>query len=98
MHEQLHSVAVGDEGLVSRVDASVDDQHWGDHHHYHPQQSDLNPHAEQRQTACMRYTSPPHRSQTTFSSFEAAVLLGCAINPVFSGVIGLIGFGSVIVA
>src|SRR5262245_3505182 len=62
---------------------------------YHPQQSDLNPHAAQRQTACMRYTSPPHRSQTIFSSFEDALLLGCAIDPVVSGVMGLTGFESV---
>jgi hypothetical protein len=30
---------------------------------YHPQQSDLKPHAGQRQTACMRYISAPQRSQ-----------------------------------
>jgi hypothetical protein len=36
-------------------------------HPYHPQQSVLKPHAEQRQTACMRYISAPQRSQRTFS-------------------------------
>jgi hypothetical protein len=36
--------------------------------YHHPQQSVLNRHAGQRQTACMRNMSAPHRSQRTFSS------------------------------
>jgi hypothetical protein len=36
--------------------------------HYHPQQSVLKPQAEQRHTACMRYISALHRSQSIFSS------------------------------
>ena len=54
----------------------------------------MNPHLEQRHTACIRYTSPPQRSQKICSSFDDALLLGCEINPVFNGVMGLTGFGS----
>jgi hypothetical protein len=36
-------------------------------HHYHPQQSVLKPQAEQRHTACIRYISALHRSQSIFS-------------------------------
>ena len=36
--------------------------------HYHPQQSVLKPQVEQRHTACMRYISALHRSQSIFSS------------------------------
>ena len=35
---------------------------------HHPQQSVLKPQAGQRQTACMRYISTLHRSQSIFSS------------------------------
>jgi hypothetical protein len=39
---------------------------------YHPQQSVLNPHSGQRQTACIRYISAlPHRSQIIASSHSA---------------------------
>jgi hypothetical protein len=37
-------------------------------HHYHPQQSVLKPQAGQRHTACIRYISALHRSQSIFSS------------------------------
>jgi hypothetical protein len=37
-------------------------------HHHHPQQSVLYRQAGQRQTACIRNISVPHRSQSTFSS------------------------------
>jgi hypothetical protein len=40
---------------------------------YHPQQSVLKPHAEQRHTPCMRYISALHRSQSTFSSLGDGV-------------------------
>jgi len=43
---------------------------------YHPQQSDLKPHLLHRHTACMRYTSPPQRSQKIFSSRDVALPLG----------------------
>src|SRR5262249_8328131 len=36
--------------------------------HYQPQQSLLNPQAEHRQTACMRYISAPQRSHNILSS------------------------------
>jgi hypothetical protein len=39
---------------------------------YHPQQSVLNPHAGQRQTACMRYISALQRSHNIASLVEAA--------------------------
>lgn len=39
---------------------------------YQPQQSVLYPQAGQRQTACMRNISAPHRSQTTGSSAGGA--------------------------
>ena len=35
---------------------------------YHPQQSVLKPQTGQRHTACMRYISALHRSQSIFSS------------------------------
>jgi hypothetical protein len=35
---------------------------------HHPQQSVLKPQAGQRHTACMRYISALHRSQSIFSS------------------------------
>jgi hypothetical protein len=38
---------------------------------HHPQQSVLNRHAGQRQTACIRYISAPQRSQKVFSSIGA---------------------------
>jgi hypothetical protein len=39
--------------------------------HYQPQQSVLNPHDAQRQTACMRYMSAPQRSHNVLSSPHA---------------------------
>ena len=51
---------------------------------YHPQQSVLKPQAGQRQTACMRYISAPHRSHGILSSLLAVVL-------VLSDVMGLTG-------
>ena len=39
---------------------------------YQPQQSVLNRHAGQRQTACIRYISAPQRSQTVRSSSARA--------------------------
>jgi len=36
--------------------------------HHHPQQSVLKPQAGHRHTACMRYISALHRSQSIFSS------------------------------
>src|SRR6185295_1622369 len=46
LDKQLHPLAIEDERLVSGVYPRVES--------YHPQQSDLYPHFEQRQTACMR--------------------------------------------
>jgi hypothetical protein len=51
---------------------------------YHPQQSVLKPQAGQRQTACIRYISAPHRSHGILSSLLAVVL-------VLSDVMGLTG-------
>jgi hypothetical protein len=51
---------------------------------YQPQQSVLKPQAGQRQTACMRYISAPHRSHGILSSWLAVV-------PVLSDVMGLTG-------
>lgn len=51
--------------------------------HYQPQQSVLNPHAEQRQTACIRYISAPQRSHNILSLSVGGVVL--------SGVIGRTG-------
>jgi hypothetical protein len=51
---------------------------------YHPQQSVLNPQAGQRQTACMRYISAPHRSHGILSSLLTVAL-------VLSGVMGFTG-------
>jgi hypothetical protein len=59
---------------------------------YHPQQSDLYPHFEQRHTACIRYTSPPQRSQKIFSSLGPLVASAFGrTKPVLSGVTGLTG-------
>jgi protein-L-isoaspartate(D-aspartate) O-methyltransferase len=52
-----------------------------DVHSYQPQQSVLNPHAEQRQTACMRYISAPHRSQSTLSAPAGAPTFGGVTGP-----------------
>jgi hypothetical protein len=49
---------------------------------YHPQQSVLNPHDGQRQTACMRYISASQRSQRVGASDA-----GAEGSEVFSGVI-----------
>jgi hypothetical protein len=49
---------------------------------YHPQQSVLNPQDGQRQTACMRYISAPHRSQTVGAS-----IAGAGVSDVLSGAI-----------
>ena len=59
-----------------------------DYYVYHPQQSVLNPHAGQRQTACMRYISALQRSHSMASLAEAAVDAA-----VWSGVIGRTGGG-----
>ena len=66
--ELLHAIAIGLEEGVGRVDAGWQDVHGGDRARHHPQQSVLKPHAEQRQTACMRYISAPHRSHSILSS------------------------------
>ena len=50
---------------------------------YHPQQSVLNPHPGQRQTACIRYISALHRSHSVLTSPAGAVF-----RADFSGVIG----------
>jgi hypothetical protein len=64
----MHAIAIGLEQVVGRVDVRFE--------RYHPQQSVLNPQLGQRQTACMRYISSPHRSHSIFSSDGAAVLIG----------------------
>jgi len=43
---------------------------------YQPQQSVLKLHAEQRQTACIRYMSAPHRSQSTLSLGAGQEVIG----------------------
>ena len=59
--------------------------------HYHPQQSVLKPQAEQRHTACMRYISALHRSQSIFSSLVDGVQ---SVNLVtFGGAGGRVGSG-----
>ncbi len=63
------------ENGIGRVDVSLE--------RYHPQQSVLNPQAGQRQTACMRYISPPQRSQSVLVSPA-----GGALSADFRGVIG----------
>src|SRR5262245_37388624 len=76
-YELAHPLLVGLECWVGRSDPRLQDVH------YQPQQSVLNPHDEQRQTACMRYISAPQRSHNILSlSVGGAVL---------SGVIGRIG-------
>jgi len=52
---------------------------------YQPQQSVLNRQAGQRQTACIRYISAPHRSQTVRAS---SVGLGEVLKADRTGVIG----------
>ncbi|MEP7308532.1 MAG: hypothetical protein ABJA98_23755, partial [Acidobacteriota bacterium] len=42
---------------------------------YHPQQSVLNPHSVQRQTACMRYISAPQRSHSILSSAGEVLMI-----------------------
>lgn len=59
--------------------------------HYHPQQSVLKPQAEQRHTACMRYISALHRSQSIFSPLVEGVP---SVNEVMvAGEEGLAGSG-----
>jgi len=41
---------------------------------YHPQQSDLNPQAGQRHTACIRYASAPQRSHNVLTPAAGGVL------------------------
>jgi len=55
---------------------------------HHPQQSVLKPHDAQRQTACMRYISAPHRSHSILSTFGE-------LRPALSGVMGRAGGGGV---
>jgi len=72
--ELLHTVAVGLKCRVGGVDVRVE--------RYHPQQSVLKPHEGQRQTACMRYISAPHRSHSVGASAPgvgASVVLSGAI-------------------
>ncbi len=53
-------VKIGSEGSIVRLEND----------HYQPQQSVLKPQAGQRQTACMRYISAPHRSQSILSGSD----------------------------
>ena len=93
--ELLHPIAVGFEKRVARVDVRVENVH------HHPQQSVLQPQAGQRQTACMRYISSPHRSQSVLSTFgELRSTLsgvdGSTAGAALSGVRGRAGvFGGV---
>jgi hypothetical protein len=48
----------------------------------------LKPHDAQRQTACMRYISAPHRSHSILSTFGE-------LRPALSGVMGRAGGGGV---
>ncbi len=72
--ELPQAIAVGEEGRVGWVDVRVEDDH------HQPQQSVLNPHDAQRQTACMRYMSAPHRSHSVLSSPPATVVSADAIR------------------
>jgi hypothetical protein len=60
--ELLHPVAIGVKNRIGGADVALDLLH-----RHQPQQSDLNPQEGQRHTACMRYTSAPHRSQSILS-------------------------------
>ena len=73
-----HAKLICREEGVRRLDAGVED--------YHPQQSVLKPHAAQRQTACMRYMSPLHRSQSILSSWGTGVGDVPSAEGIFSGV------------
>jgi hypothetical protein len=61
---------------------------------YHPQQSDLKPHAGHRQTACMRYISAPQRSHGVAGSAAGAAasadLMGVMVRTTSGGALPLL--------
>jgi hypothetical protein len=65
-HQLLHAIAIGVEGGIGRSDVALDLLH-----RHQPQQSDLKPQAGHRHTACILYTSAPHRSHSILSSPRA---------------------------
>jgi hypothetical protein len=53
----------------------------------------LKPQAGQRQTACMRYISAEHRSQSILASLSGAVTRAVVDRLIVSGEIGRTGWG-----